>query len=358
MIDYVINFQKDKQIPIFIFVYIFFIIYMLLSSNLLPLEARYDKDLIQLAVTTISMILIFSKYGKVDGVQSAILIYGCISIAYRILSGQEYDDRTIGTLGHPNAYALYLLIVFHILLTRVLFAKATMPRSVMIGYYAFALICAYEITITTGSRKGIAGIILLLLIYTIMKMRGMQLRKKILRASIFAFLMFTIGFAVTTSPHYERIKRFINPQAEYVDDASLNLREAMLSDAYRLWKEKPLTGWGLAQFRYIGGHDMYSHNNYLELLVDGGILGFVLYYLFYLIALLRLIRILRHARDNQISDDERQQIAYCASGYVLLQMYDYGAVTYNLWIMAIHSSMVFGMIEYIYQKQHRSFKLP
>ncbi|NLE04471.1 MAG: hypothetical protein GX638_06695, partial [Crenarchaeota archaeon] len=45
-------------------------------------------------------------------------------------------------------------------------------------------------------------------------------------------------------------------------------------------------GYGLDCFRHIqGSYNTYTHNNFIELLISGGIIGFALYYINYIIAL-------------------------------------------------------------------------
>ena len=57
------------------------------------------------------------------------------------------------------------------------------------------------------------------------------------------------------------------------------------------FKERPLLGHGIENFRYLYaqevGKETYSHNNYIELLVNNGIVGLLLYYSFYISVILK-----------------------------------------------------------------------
>ena len=76
-------------------------------------------------------------------------------------------------------------------------------------------------------------------------------------------------------------------------DSSVGVRAHMLIYGFKRWLEKPVLGWGvgssrslLAQDKIINtGDHPHFHNNYLELLVEQGIVGFS----FYLIAFVLLI---------------------------------------------------------------------
>ena len=64
-------------------------------------------------------------------------------------------------------------------------------------------------------------------------------------------------------------------------DASTVSRANHVVEALRLFREHPLLGAGQDGYRYTTAILTYSHNNYVELLANLGLLGFSLYYLIY-----------------------------------------------------------------------------
>ena len=69
-------------------------------------------------------------------------------------------------------------------------------------------------------------------------------------------------------------------------DGSTEVRMKMIEAAWEKWPEKPLFGHGFDSFKYynassVTGHEYYSHNNFVELLYNQGIVGFITYYSFY-----------------------------------------------------------------------------
>lgn len=66
--------------------------------------------------------------------------------------------------------------------------------------------------------------------------------------------------------------------------SSDDLRKRMMEIGLQGWLEKPIFGHGLDSFKFynakVTGHMFYSHNNYVEILYDFGIVGFALYYTF------------------------------------------------------------------------------
>jgi O-antigen ligase len=70
--------------------------------------------------------------------------------------------------------------------------------------------------------------------------------------------------------------------------ASDNIRLFMLFEGWQWFLEKPLIGYGVGNFQEMfgeinGGKELYAHNNYIELLVDTGIIGALMYYWLYVL---------------------------------------------------------------------------
>ena len=69
------------------------------------------------------------------------------------------------------------------------------------------------------------------------------------------------------------------------DSGSVEFREAVYAGSWRMFLDRPITGWGFHQMPanlpgYVGEfHDkvLYPHNTYLEILVENGLLGLSLY---------------------------------------------------------------------------------
>lgn len=69
-------------------------------------------------------------------------------------------------------------------------------------------------------------------------------------------------------------------------DGSTEVRMKMIEAALKKWPDRPLFGHGFDSFKYynassVTGHEYYSHNNFVELLYNQGIVGFLTYYSFY-----------------------------------------------------------------------------
>jgi O-antigen ligase len=88
----------------------------------------------------------------------------------------------------------------------------------------------------------------------------------------------------------------------FYDDGSSEQRLNLIIDGIRLWSERPFFGWGANEYRYINKvtYDCYSHNNFIELLANFGLLGF---FLFYFIHFYLFRKLLKLRKMNQRNDE-------------------------------------------------------
>ena len=137
----------------------------------------------------------------------------------------------------------------------------------------------------TGSKKVFIPIFLGLVMYEVSG--GIKLRKLLVLCGAFLVLGFLI---LNNSYMYQvigvRILAFIREMG-FGDNAILNdgstiERKQLIVTALSLFATKPLLGWGyFATARFSDLH-LYAHNNYVEILANYGITGFILYYSIYL----------------------------------------------------------------------------
>lgn len=82
-------------------------------------------------------------------------------------------------------------------------------------------------------------------------------------------------------------------------ESSAFTREIMKKTAVKLIRQKPWFGWGLNTFRtFKGSFGTWSHINYYELWVSGGIVAVLIYYSFYLYVIQSLLKIKEQKMRN------------------------------------------------------------
>ena len=119
------------------------------------------------------------------------------------------------------------------------------------------------------------------------------------------------------------------------------LRQVMIDIGMEGFMESPLVGYGLDSFKYynqsITGRFYYAHNNYVELLYDLGLVGFVLYYAFILYSSVKLLQLPKIMHPYKV----------LGIGLILeILVFDIGGVSYYTMMMQLllcMACMVYGL---------------
>lgn len=89
---------------------------------------------------------------------------------------------------------------------------------------------------------------------------------------------------------------------------SLALRDYFIEFAKQMFRQRPVTGHGFANFSTMlynegdVGFGVYAHNNYWEILADLGIVGFIIYYWFYAYLIIKfIIRLFKNPKDDVLA---------------------------------------------------------
>lgn len=88
-------------------------------------------------------------------------------------------------------------------------------------------------------------------------------------------------------------------------EASAVERSRMIELAWKMFLQKPFLGWGIDGFAANTEYGVYSHNNYMEMLVSFGAIGFLFVYFFKFRLLWQHIRMLRNDQFDAQSDKAR-----------------------------------------------------
>ena len=109
-------------------------------------------------------------------------------------------------------------------------------------------------------------------------------------------------------------------------------RMSLMQSAWARFLERPITGWGLGCFRLLEGSlGMYTHNNYLELLVSGGIPMALIYYAGQAGALIYAAREIKRSKAADKTGEDAIQRQLVMVFFVMLAMrfiLDFAVVSY------------------------------
>ncbi|MGI6735412.1 MAG: O-antigen ligase family protein [Bacilli bacterium] len=158
--------------------------------------------------------------------------------------------------------------------------------------YIYVLVClALLFVIAASGSKSALLIVPIGFIIVILLKYGVN-RKVIL----FFILLIVFSIALLNTPIFKGVIHRIQKMLEVLlygntaQDGSTTKRLEFIIEGIVLFFKKPLFGYGADNFRVIIapilGVSTYSHNNYIELLVNGGIIGFLLFYFSYFVLIL------------------------------------------------------------------------
>lgn len=264
------------------------------------------------------------KYIAISGLMLSIYF---IATSYNDLLTATFEGETrFGRqIGNVNAVGLLVAISFIIYVfycTRKL--NIVNISACIINFIVIAL---------TGSRKSIMMVIIgiILIIYQ-------KNNKNIISKAKFALQSILVSIVILYTVFNSKILyAVIGKRLNYFIEAFISGEAASYSDQMRLlminigidrFFEKPIFGYGLDNYRVLLnnhiGIETYSHNNFIELLISGGIIGFVIYY----IIIAFIIKKLYKYKNSDIAIP----ILTCISAILILSI---GMVTIRLKIFYI-----------------------
>jgi len=206
------------------------------------------------------------------------LIAGCIISFYSIFTfyeiGFKFSMRIPSFWQHYNLVAAFLMLLIIFNISILIYSKDTSKK-----IYILSLLILITGLILTQTRAVLLGVVLALIIFIFKKPR------LIIPISIFFFIAVFLFWGLIT----DRLTSVIN---FYADISTLGRIQAWLT-SIELIKENLLLGYGFDS--YIKLRDTvfsnyfvvtnHSHSTYLGLILELGLIGFLLYFSFYIKAI-------------------------------------------------------------------------
>lgn len=159
--------------------------------------------------------------------------------------------------------------------------------------YLFLFAALLVIVLFSGSRKSLLAVIIAVaMFYTL----GLK-EKRYMFLSIFGVgIAFVLLYFISMNNDilYSVIGRRIESMYNVIfhgqsEASSIDLRYKYMNMAWTLFKNNPLNGVGLGNFKIASNFGVYSHCDYLEVLCSYGIIGAVFYYLPIITVALRIL---------------------------------------------------------------------
>lgn len=203
----------------------------------------------------------------------AIIRYGGLENYIKIMEegirmGDEITNQNVFGLVFSNAAlaAAYYLV----------FRKRKLDLISIAVFTFFAL--------SSGSKK--AALLIVLGILAIVAVNNGI--KRIYKTVIAGVIVLIAASYVLQLPYFETINVRLEEYFSGELNTSDEIRQELINVGVKLFQKKPFFGYGLDNYYLFSPTGTYAHNNFIEVLVSGGVVGFVLYYSMYVVPLCKM----------------------------------------------------------------------
>lgn len=230
---------------------------------------------LQLFILFFFSYMYIKKLGRLEDYYTAIYLSGIGLIFYSLyvyggLSGflaiMSTGHRMGDLIGNQNTYGLVFANAALVALYYFFFnnEKRHLLLAGLLIFFAFS----------SGSKK-VFFLLLIGLLFLILSKYGIR---KLFKGLIYSSVSLLVGWVFINLPVFSTILKRLESYLSVSGNSSDNLRAELIRYGLELFIENPLFGYGLNNYQLFHWSGLYSHNNYIEVLVSLGIIGFVVYY--------------------------------------------------------------------------------
>ena len=321
--------ENGLEIPYYTMWYFIFMIVSMTTMLYSPERAFFSG---QYYLMIVSFILTFFLQMIVRNKQEFIFVCWCYAISSACLVAILYftgnlvgtDSERLGKTFLDNSNNFAGIVMAAVIYSLWLFVYAERKLILKMVLLCIVALDMYALVLSAG-RKFFVVPFIFLYVMLLLKKDKKGKKKFFLYSVLIAILVLIVwNLIMEVDVFYDaigiRFERLISGQ-----DGSGAIRSKMIDLAMTQWTKRPLIGYGFDSFKYYAqvavGQFFYSHCNYTELLYNGGIILFGVYYWVYYKIIATAIRLKNY--DNSL-------IAFAVASAVSLFVFDYGSVSYSL----------------------------
>ena len=285
---------------------------LICMSVLYMYYSRYNslRDLYTVLIVSGFIVTIYSFYK-----------YGIANIFFVLGRGDRLED----IFSNVNSIAMIISVAIIAFVYKALFDKMGIFSA---GICICLSMMGIVIIAATGSRKALVMLVLGGFLLMSIRFKSKSFIVTALKVLIIILIMY---FALSQLRNVEMFKGIVERMDGLIAmvigtgavDVSTSVRAQFITAGIDQFKKHPIFGYGMGNsgkvlVDAIGGKETYFHNNYVELLVCGGIVGTVLYYMIWFKPIREILKYRKY---------DTNAILAIIMAAILLAM-DYGVVTY------------------------------
>lgn len=275
---------------------VWFILFFCVCLLSIPLAIDRSNSVNTMKTLVVLMMMVFvmdediitksdlEKYMKMYMIAAAVMML--YLVLFFDLNSFQLTQRGMATTGMWNGNdvglkcAVFIIFFLYFISTD----QRVYTRLLLIIGAALALALIYY----TASRKAVLITVFGIALFFYCKHPNKRFRNLlIIIFSVYILFQFIMNNPVLYEAIGWRIEGMLAlTTGQGVADGSALARARYIQIGIDAFKESPIIGYGIDNYRYINmrytGHMTYSHNNFVELLVGIGGLGFIVYYFYYI----------------------------------------------------------------------------
>ena len=281
--------RRRLLVPTKIFMFLPFLLFSFLSvtwSYMPDSTMQRSITLLRLSILLFVMAFYLIRSKQTEQFIYGIAVAGLIILLYILsfygLSGLrqmiEEGMRVGGEFVNSNTLAIYLsfsaVIYFYLFLNK---------RK---WYFILLVVVLVVVIASTGSKKGLLDLAVGFVMVTGFNQDSSNGVKKLFKwvagisiAAVLLYFLWESPLFFTVRERYEVMFMFLSGNGSRID-YSTRERQIMLEAGWQQFLKTPILGIGIGASGYLTtfslGSDTYLHNEYIELLATGGIIGFIL----------------------------------------------------------------------------------
>ena len=271
-----------------------------------------------------------------------------------------YAGYQTGLTGHYSTNGIYLANGV-IACTAVLISDVISRKKISKKYFALLIVMSFALLLT--AKRGPLLFSILAILITFFVSDPSRFEKKLYRfvgIAVFAVTGFIIAAGII--PELQRIIERFNVSGSALTSG----REVMYGLAFKMFFMDIVFGTGFGSYRYayhsvlgrVDGQFLNSHNVYIQLLAENGIIGLILFLTFTISVFIKTYKIIRKLNKSQEKDLEIAPVILSFAYQVFFLMYCvtgnplYDSMTFYPY--CILCAVVFAYSGYIRGKERRS----
>ena len=334
VISILLNIGRFKVVPYYIW-YAILIAFSTFSCLYAVNTTAALKGLYSLFVVfglAVSISVVIKDKKNIKNLLACFSISGVILFVILVQANLLIVEQRLGESITGNANAFAIVVMFSLICSMWFVMYSNGYKKYM--YIVFGVM-QYFMLFLSGGRKYILVPLAFLFLLFLLQMDTRKKGKMVVHGVIFMLIVMISFWAMFNIPQLydavgNRMEEFINLLSGQGGMQTDINRQNMIKYGWTIFQERPVFGYGIDNYQIMNGsvsfEYVYSHNNFIEMLVNLGLIGFVVYYSFYLLLIYKLW---------VIKGDATKLRNFFLALMICLFPLEMGAITYNLQFLQV-----------------------